>query len=165
MTTNKLPQMYTNELTPEILSNLDVSPFSDETLSTLSDDSMAIIQEQEAYIRAHPPIGIFRFAAEGSQTRGGGTVKIASSGVLINLKNGSSVQLAKVGDSVIYPDGTTTLISSGAGKEHRFGQVQAALVGSGLDNGDEIINTPQDSLLIIKRLGEAMPDDFLVELR
>lgn len=165
MMTNELLQMYTNELTPEILSNLDISPFSAETLSTLKDESLVIIREQEAYIHAHPPAGIFRFAAEGSQTRGGGTVKIASSGVMINLKNGLSIQLAKVGDSVVYPDGTTTLILTGAGKEYRFGQAQAALVDSRLDNGDEIINTPQDSLLLIKRSGEAMPDGFLVECR
>lgn len=163
MTTNNTIQVYTNEFTPEIRSSLDISPFSAETLSTLSDESLAIIREQEAYIHVHPPVGIFRFAAEGSQTRDGGTVKIASSGVVINLKSGASVQLAQVGDRVVYPDGTAALIATGAGKEHRFGQVQAALVGSRLDNGDEIINTPQDSLLIIQRSGEAMPVDFLVE--
>ena len=163
MTTNNTIQVYTNEFTPEIHSSLDISPFNAETLSTLSDESLAIIREQDAYIHAHPPVGIFRFAAERSQTRDGGTVKIASSEVLINLKNGVPVQLAQVGDSVIYPDGASAVITTGAGKQHRFGEAEAALVGSRLDNGDEIINTPQDSLLIIQRSGEAMPVDFLVE--
>ena len=163
MTTNNTIQVYTNEFTLEIRSSLDISPFSTETLSSLSDESLAIIREQEAYIHAHPPVGIFRFAAEGSQTRGGGTVKIDSSEVMINLKSGASVQLAQVGDRVVYPDGASAVIMTGAGKQHRFGEADAALVGSRLDNGDEIINTPQDSLLIIQRSGEAMPVDFLVE--
>ena len=162
MTINNTIQVYTNEFTPETLSSLDISPFSAETPPTLSDESLAMIREQEAYILAHPPVGIFRFAAEGSQTRDGGVVKIASSEVMINLKNGASVQLAQVGDSVIYPDGASAVITTGAGKQHRFGEAEAALVGSRLDNGDEIINTPQDSLLIIERSGEAMPVDFLV---
>jgi len=61
MTTNNTLQVYTSEFTPEILSSLDISPFSAESLSTLSDESLAMIREQEAYIYAHPPV---RFLVE-----------------------------------------------------------------------------------------------------
>ncbi|MEG1110874.1 hypothetical protein [Hafnia paralvei] len=163
MTTKQFPRMYTNELIPKILSNLDISTCSDEMLSSLSGDSRVIIQEQKAYISAHPPVDIFRFAAKGSQIRDGETTKIASNEVMIYLKNDVSARPAQVDDSVIYPDGTTALILTCAGKEYRFGQDQAVLTDRRRDNDDEVINTPQDSLLNIKRSGEAVSDDFLVE--
>ncbi|AMO82335.1 hypothetical protein M993_03681 [Obesumbacterium proteus ATCC 12841] len=56
MTTNNTLQVYTSEFTAEILLSLDISPFSAETLSTLSIESLAMIREQEAYIHAHPPV-------------------------------------------------------------------------------------------------------------
>lgn len=163
MTTNQFPRMYTNELIPKILSNLDVSTCSDEMLSSLRGDSRVIIREQEVYIRAHSPIVIFWLAAKRSQIRDGETVKIASSEVMIYLKNDISARLTQVGNSDIYPDGTTTQISIGRGKEHRAGLTQAALVGRRLDNSDEVINTLQDCLLMTTRSGEAVSDNFLVE--
>lgn len=36
-----------------------------------------------------------------------------------------------------------------------------ALVGSMLDNGDEIISTPQGSQMFVFREGDALPDGFL----
>lgn len=57
MTTNNTIQVYTTEFTPEILLSLDISPFSAETLSILSVESLAMLREQEAYIHDHPPVG------------------------------------------------------------------------------------------------------------
>ena len=73
------------------------------------------------------------------------------------LENGRSVRGARKGDEVLYADGSTAQIITGAGQVNN----DVALVGSLLSNGDEIINTPQDGLVFVAREGESMVKDFL----
>ncbi|EPA93934.1 hypothetical protein [Pseudomonas sp. G5(2012)] len=73
------------------------------------------------------------------------------------LENGQSVHGARKGDYVMYVDGSTAQIITGAGQVNN----DVALVGSLLSNGDEIINTPQDGLVFVAREGESMVKDFL----
>lgn len=75
----------------------------------------------------------------------------------ITIEDGREVRAALKGDYVVYPDGSTAQIVSGAGRENS----DMALVGSLLSNGDEIINTPQNVALWVQRAGEQMADDFL----
>ncbi|WP_240963528.1 hypothetical protein [Pseudomonas umsongensis] len=64
---------------------------------------------------------------------------------------------ARKGDYVMYVDGSTAQIITGAGQVHN----DVALVGSLLSNGDEIINTPQGGYVFIAREGVSMVEDFL----
>ena len=156
-----MSQQYTNELTPEILAGMDKSPFTPAQLAEMSDEALPLIQEQDDYARQHPVMAIWRHATTGSLTRNGGVVSSASFDGKIVTGSGEMAGLAMVGDEVTYPDGTTARIASGSGSAVSCGGKGYALVGSQLDNGDEIISTPQCYALLCCRAGETMPDDFL----
>ncbi|WP_095996123.1 PAAR domain-containing protein [Serratia oryzae] len=72
--------------------------------------------------------------------------------------------VARVGDEVIYPDGSTARIISGAGFAHMIEGLPVALVGSELDNGDEIISTPQGSQMHCYRETDQLPEGFMVRM-
>lgn len=150
-------QRHTNEASPELLRSLDQSPFTELQLASFSEEALAIIEQQQAYARAHPPLAIYRVATEGSQTRNGGVIQHATAPMEFTLDNGRQVRAAQKGDYVVYLDGSTAQIvtASGEGNNH------VALVGGHLSNGDEIINTPQSGLLFIARQGVPMAEDFL----
>jgi hypothetical protein len=152
-----LSALYTNEATSEFLRRLNDPHFTEDQLAEFSDEAVAMIHEQQAYIDAHPALAIYRLATEGSQTRGGGVVQQASSSLEVTLNNGQKVRVAQKDDCVVYTDGSTAQIVTGAGK----GNGHVALVGSRLSNGDEIINTLQDCGLFIGRDGVPMAEDFL----
>lgn len=149
--------LYTNEASPEFLSELDKSPFAEEQLLGFNEQALEIVNKRDAYCKAHPPIAIYRVAAEGSQTRNGGVIKKTTSRVAFKLADGSQVHAAHKGDYVVYPDGTTAHIVTSAGEANSH----IALVGSTLSNGDEIINTPQGSMVLVEREGVQLVDDFL----
>lgn len=73
------------------------------------------------------------------------------------MDNGQKVRVARKGDDVMYADGSTAQIMTGAGQDYDH----LALVGSYLTNGDQIINTPQGSALYVVREGVTMAEDFL----
>lgn len=148
---------FTNELTPEVLDSLDVWPFTEEQIAQSSEEVRAIMLQQRAYLETHCPCAIYRIATEGSQTRGGGVIQQGTLPMDITLECGRSVRVAQKGDCVVYADGSTARIVTGAGEENSH----LALVGSRLSNGDQIVNTPQGSGLFIAREGESMPADFL----
>jgi len=56
---------YTNEVSAEYLSHMDDCYFKEQQPSSF-------IDEKRAYVKALPPIAIYRVATEGSQTRDGG---------------------------------------------------------------------------------------------
>ncbi|WP_224994762.1 PAAR domain-containing protein [Klebsiella pneumoniae] len=98
----------------------------------------------------------FRFAVVGSLTRRGGVIRHASGGATTG-----GLQVARVGDKVVYADGSESTIISGAGKARIMQGASAALVGSMLDNGDEIISTPQSCSKLVFREGRELPEGFL----
>ncbi|PNF12031.1 hypothetical protein A6J71_18570 [Enterobacter cancerogenus] len=151
-------QQYTNELTPEILAAFNLSPFTAEQHAKMDEGSQALIAERTAYNRAHPVTAAYLIATEGSLTRDGGTVFSEYNGQQIETKCGKRLNVSRVGDEVRYPDGTTAKIITGVGKT--FGD-SAALVGSSLDNGDEIISSPQGRVMRVVRAGESLPEKFL----
>lgn len=148
---------YTNEASPDYLRTLDRSPFTEQQLAGFSEEAIERVRQQQAYYKAHPPIAVYRIATEGSQTRNGGVIQQATAAPVITLTNGQQARVAQVGDCVVYPDGRTAQIVTGAGQSN--GHI--ALVGSRLSNGDEIINTPQDLGLFVLRDGVPMAEDFL----
>ncbi|TBN98602.1 hypothetical protein EYZ49_12620 [Salmonella enterica subsp. salamae serovar 13,22:z:-] len=158
-------KQYTNELTADVLAEQNESSFSAKELADMSDDARAVVLEQEAFCRAHPVTAIYRVAVAGCLTRRGGTGAEFNpnpeEGYKIRLENGQWVSVLTEGCTVTYPDGSTARIISSAGKQHTYDGRGIALVGSVLDNGDEIISTPQNSLMIVARDGVPMGDDFL----
>ncbi|AVJ25512.1 hypothetical protein GIV23_14425 [Pseudomonas sp. PA-1-2A] len=149
--------LYTNDLTSDVFSQLDSSPFTEQQLSHFNEQALQLVKDQRAYCSAHPPIAIYRVATEGSQTRNGGTIKKTASEFEFRLADGSQVRGAHKGDYVEYADGTQALIMTGSGE----GNSDFALVGSHLSNGDQIVNTLQDSLLFVERHGVPLAEDFL----
>lgn len=73
------------------------------------------------------------------------------------LADGEKVSAAIIGDLVEYPDASIAHIVTGAGQSYS----NLALVGSLLDNGDEIVNTPQGCAVLVLRKGQTWPGDFL----
>lgn len=151
-------KQYTHDLTPEILAAFDQPPFTAEQLAEMNDVTRSLIEKQNAYNLAHPVTASYLIATEGSLTRDGGTVFSEYSGQQIETEQGKWRSVSRVGDEVRYPDGTTAKISTGAGKTSGG---SAALVGSALDNGDEIISCPQGNIRKVVRAGESLPENFL----
>lgn len=151
-------KQYTNELTAEMLAAFDQSPFTAEQLSEMNEEARSLIAERNAYNLTHPVTAAYLIATEGSLSRDGGTVFSEYNGQQIELENGTLVNVSIVGDEVRYPDGATAKISTGIG--NTSGK-SAALVGSTIDNGDEIISSPQGSVRRVVRAGESLPANFL----
>ncbi len=149
--------LYTNEASQKLLKILDRSPFTEQQMAEFSKEALTCIRQQQAYCEAHPADAIYRLATEGSQTRSGGVIQRATSLLKIKLSNGNQVHVAQVGDCVVYADGSTAHIVTGAGQ----GNNDVALVDSVLSNGDQIINTPQDMVLLLRRKGIPKAEDFL----
>lgn len=160
-----MDRQYTNELTPELLATMDQSPFTAEELAGMDEGARSLIAGQEAFCRQHPIAAIYRLATAGCRTRRGGIGNEHNArqdeGLKIRLEDGQWVSVLTEGCIVTYPDGSTAKIISSAGSEYSLEGKGIALVGSLLDNGDEIISTPQDSSVLVVRVGEPMPEDFL----
>jgi hypothetical protein len=162
-----MDKQFTNALTPEILSSLDKSPFTAAELAEMSEEARALIDEQIVFCQQHPVTAIYRIAVAGSLTHRGGVADEFSTDPNDGFKiardndNGPLASVLMEGCTVSYPDGTTARIVSSAGSANTFDGRGIALVGSVLDNGDEIISTPQSLGLLVDRAGVAMPEDFL----
>lgn len=96
-------------------------------------------------------------ATNGSKTKNGGLVRAT-----VNKRVKAEGHLiAAVGDEVIYEDGTTSKIISGAGEEGKFEGFELALVGSHLENGDEIIDSQQSGFVFRIYKNKPIPKGFL----
>jgi hypothetical protein len=83
-----------------------------------------------------------RFALFGSTTARGGTLR--EPGGEWNV-DGKRVKVGVIGDKVYYPNGTTARIISGLAIKSNRALAQFAYVGSVLDNGDTITDSPDRS--------------------
>ncbi|MEG4684937.1 hypothetical protein UXP70_08315 [Enterobacter cloacae] len=151
-------KQHTNEPTAEMLAAFDQLPFTAEQLAEMNEEARNLIAKRNAYNLAHPVIAAYLIAAEGSLTRNGGKVFSEYNGRQIKLDDGTMLNVSRVGDEVRYPDGTSAKITNGAGNTP--GE-SIALVGSSLDNGDEIISCPQNAGRKVVRAGESLPENFL----
>lgn len=152
---------FTNELAPELLPTMEQPPFTAEQLAGMNDQARAHIAGQQEYCRQHPVTALYRIAVEGRLTREGGAVHAPWNGNQIELSDGTKVNVALEGDDVVYADGRTAEIITGAGKRSVVNARSVAIVGSHLDNGDEVISTLCHGPVIVGREGETMPEDFL----
>lgn len=95
------------------------------------------------------------FATEGSTTERGGRVVRASSGMKIH-----ELAVARVGDKVVYEDGSEAEIIDGAGFAAVHLDKPLALVGSSLSNGDRIVKSMQTGAGITERPGRIIEGLF-----
>lgn len=110
-----------------------------------TDEGERLAKEFAAEIAARPIKATYDLATLGAQTRNGGFVATASSGMELD-----GHLIACVGDRVRYPDGTETKIISGAGAALAYKERPMAIVGSATVNGDTIITSLQSAGQIIE---------------
>jgi uncharacterized Zn-binding protein involved in type VI secretion len=94
----------------------------------------------------------YPIATIGSRTRRGGEVVLASQG-----EHADDFRIACVGDRVRYPDGSESVIVSGAGHASTYANRPIALVGSHIANGDRIVARAQSIGEIVVVEGEPIP--------
>lgn len=97
----------------------------------------------------------YLIATVGSRTERGGEVISGQQGLFIG-QEGTYIEdrlIACVGDVVRYPDGSESIIASGAGYADMIDNRPVALVGSHIANGDRIISSPQSAVEL------AIPED------
>ncbi|WP_183081435.1 PAAR domain-containing protein [Paraburkholderia fungorum] len=82
----------------------------------------------------------YRLALFGSTTARGGVLREPGGNWRIN---GEDARVGVIGDLVYYADGTTARITSGVALVANRGLAQFAYVGSTLDNGDAITDSPE----------------------
>ena len=91
----------------------------------------------------------YPIATIGSRTRRGGEVVLAGQG-----EPADDFRIACVGDRVRYPDGSESVIVSGAGHASTYANRPIALVGSHIANGDCIVARAQSIGEIVVVEGE-----------
>jgi uncharacterized Zn-binding protein involved in type VI secretion len=94
----------------------------------------------------------YPIATIGSRTRRGGEVVLAGQG-----EPADNFRIACVGDRVRYPDGSESVIVSGAGHASTYANRPIALVGSHIANGDCIVARAQSIGEIVVMEGEPIP--------
>ncbi|MEB7641002.1 PAAR domain-containing protein [Acinetobacter pittii] len=127
-----------------------------EQLEKLSKNDIQKISNAEKLYWDNKPHIIYYVAVHGAKTQNDGLVNVSSTNTKIK-----GLSIARVGDEVIYTDGTTSKIISGAGTACIVDGSPVALVGSRLENGDEIIESPNNTIAIRIYKDQALPQNFL----
>lgn len=127
-----------------------------EQLEKLSKNDIQKISNAEQLYWNNKPHIIYYVAVHGAKTQNDGLVNVSSTNTKIK-----GLSIARVGDEVIYADGTTSKIISGAGTACIVDGSPVALVGSRLENGDEIIESPNNTIAIRIYKDQALPQNFL----
>ncbi|MDX8252062.1 PAAR domain-containing protein [Acinetobacter pittii] len=127
-----------------------------EQLEKLSKNDIQKISNAEKLYWNNKPHIIYYVAVHGAKTQNDGLVNASSTNTKIK-----GLSIARVGDEVIYADGTTSKIISGAGTACIVDGSPVALVGSRLENGDEIIESPNNTIAIRIYKDQALPQNFL----
>ena len=128
----------------------------EEQLKKLSQDDIQKIHQAEQLYWNHKPYTKFYAAFNGAKTRDGGLIRASTDTYKVK-----GISLALVGDEAIYADGSTAKIISGAGCAITVHGRSAALVGSPLENGDEIIENPSTVVTIRIFKDQPIPKNFL----
>jgi len=105
---------------------------------------------------SHRIVARYPIATIGSRTSLGGRVVLAMDGNTHD-RHADDYRVACVGDRVRYPDGSESVIVSGAGRASTFADRPVALVGSHVANGDRIVDRAQSIGEIVVLEGEAIP--------
>jgi len=137
---------------PTFLSELSI-----EQLQKMSQEDIDKVIKEEQIFMDKQPHKNFLVATHGSKTRNGGLI----SATLNQRIQSQGHYIAVVGDEAIYEDGTTSKIISGTGDAGQIGGYGIALVGSRLENGDEIIETLQSAFEYRLYADQKIPQCFL----
>ncbi|MGQ5522930.1 PAAR domain-containing protein [Chitinimonas sp. PSY-7] len=92
-------------------------------------------------MQSRPVKATYLAATLGSKTEMGGQVFSATSGI---TSEGHAV--ARVGDTVRYPDGTESTITTGNHSQHTVDGKLVAIVGSMTSNGDIVVDSLQTGM-------------------
>jgi uncharacterized Zn-binding protein involved in type VI secretion len=125
-------------------------------LQQMSQEDIEQTLRAEQLYWENKPQTLHYLAVNGAKTKNGGLVSASYHHYKI-----AEMSIARVGDEVIYKDGTTSKIISGAGQACVLDGVPVALVGSHLENGDEIIDSPNTSVAIRIFKDQPKIDHFL----
>lgn len=125
-------------------------------LEKLSKNDIQRISNAEKLYWNNKPYVIYYVAVHGAKTQNDGLVNASCTNTKIK-----GLSIARVGDNVIYADGTTSKIISGAGTTCIVDGAPVALVGSRLENGDEIIESPNTTIAIRIYKDQPLPQNFL----
>lgn len=134
-----------------------LSQMTQEEIQTLSEEQIKQASNAEIEHYNKLPHKKFIAATHGSKTKNGGLVNA-------QLNKELKVEghlIVVVGDEVIYSDGSTSKIISGAGKASELDGHPVALVGSRLENGDEIIASLQSAFEFRLYHDREIPEGFL----
>ena len=148
-------QQYTNEITPEIRGSSSEPSYDEHFLASCDSKTREELEDFNKHV-SHPLAYIFRIAVMGNITRSGGVIRNASAD-----STTGGYKITRVGDNVVYADGSQATIVSGIGKARIMQGASAALVGSMPDNGDKIISIPQSISKLAFREGDTLPEEFL----
>ncbi|EMC7915400.1 TPA: PAAR domain-containing protein [Enterobacter kobei] len=146
---------YTNDITPEIRESSSKEHYDEDFLASCDSKTREELEDFNKQV-SRPLASIFRFAVVGSITPNGGVIRNASAG-----SPTGGYKMARVGDKVVYTDGSEATIVSSTGGAHIMQGASAALVVSTIDNGDGIISTPQSDSRLVFREGDTFPKGFL----
>ncbi|MDV7559262.1 PAAR domain-containing protein [Acinetobacter baumannii] len=127
-----------------------------EQLEKLSENDIQQISNAEQLYWNNKPHTTYYLAVHGAKSQNGGLVNTSS-----NIGKIGGLSIARVGDEVIYADGTTSKIISGAGTACIVDGSPVALVGSYLENGDVIIDSPNTTIAIRTYKDQPLPQNFL----
>lgn len=127
-----------------------------EQLEKLPENDIQEISNAEQTYWNNKPHTIDYVAVNGAKSKNGGVVLASSS---VGKIDGLSI--ARVGDEVIYADGTTSKIISGAGTAYIPDGSSVVLVDSHLENGDVIIESPNTSIAIRIFKDQPIPEKLL----
>lgn len=127
-----------------------------EQLQQMSQEDIDQTIKAEQLYYQHRPKTLYYLAVNGAKTKNGGLVKASTTACFIG-----GLAVARVGDDVIYADGTTSKIVSGSGKACLLEGISVALVGSHVENGDEIVDSPNNAVTISVFKGDIPPEGFL----
>ncbi|HCM9224147.1 PAAR domain-containing protein [Enterobacter bugandensis] len=142
-------QQYSNEITPGFRDSTSLPPYDEDFLASYDSKTREQFEDFNKHV-SRPVTYIFRFTVVGIVTR--------------NASGGSTdggERMARVGDKVVYAGSGEATIISGAGGVRIIQDTSAALSGSMLDNGDEIISTLQSGNRLLFREGDTFQKEFL----
>ena len=128
----------------------------EEQLKKLSQKDIQKIQQAEQLYWDHKPHTKYYAAFNGAKTKKGGLVRASTHAYKVK-----GISLALIGDEAIYLDGSTAKIISGAGDLLAVDGRAAALIGSLLENGDEIIDSPITSHVLRLYHDAIIPEGFM----
>ena len=113
------------------------------------------LNAEQLYYDNKPHITYY-LAVNGVKTKQGGLVKASS-----DVWKVKGLSIGRVGDDVIYADGTISKIISGAGDVCIVDGASVALIGSRLENGDEIVDSSATGITIRIFKDQPTPKNFL----